>query len=597
MYHQLTSDGDWVVSCKKYTLTLSPREALGKLVIEGTHQRHFFFLGGACNVGTRQDETIAFGEVFVQSNSNGLRIEIPQKSNLWNRKRFVCLCGEEYLEFFIEIEGHGALESVYFLRGFFNGEERGMSSDIDEIYSTAPNFQERLFFAPGDSFGISAGDYLEMPVGAQALASPCYCMGLHDRRDAGYLSVGLATRPGNWTWDVFQWNPPVTIPVTGYAGDNALAGGFAAIYNGKEIVNGAWESPHLILAFAKNREDVLGSHLEFCYQAGWLPRPEPRPQPAWWLEPIYCTWHDQSGLAASEVGFDPQKINSRAQELCTQELCEHWVNLLAEKNCKPGTVILDATWAIHLNSGEPDSQKWDDLRGWIECCHERGIRVFIWALAWAIEGLPIEECMTRDDKPVACDITNPDYVARFREMIRRWFSNAPDCLNADGVKLDGQLNLPTGRNLKNTANLWGLELQHLYLKILHTEAKKHNPEACISTFSLHPYLAEFTDMVRLADLYTHRPTARVTMQHRAALYRQTMPHTAIDTDGNIRFCATDDFISEFEAQASEGIPSLYAAEWAWRARWFQPARLEKFRDADYAAFSKIFAEYKKREHP
>jgi hypothetical protein len=113
---------------------------------------------------------------------------------------------------------------------------------------------------------------------------------------------------------------------------------------------------------------------------------------------------------------------------------------------------------VNVSSGAPDPEKWPDMRGWIESCHRRGVRVFVWAPAWATEGLPVEECITRDGKPVVCDITNPKHLQRFRETIRRWFSAAPDCLNADGIKLDGQLSVPTGPNLRSHGDIWGLQV-------------------------------------------------------------------------------------------------------------------------------------------
>jgi hypothetical protein len=56
-------------------------------------------------------------------------------------------------------------------------------------------------------------------------------------------------------------------------------------------------------------------------------------------------------------------------------------------------------------------------------------------------------------------------------------------------------------------------------------------DVCISTFVAHPYLADTSDMVRLADMYHSRLTTRRAMQQRAEVYSYTMPHTLIDTDG------------------------------------------------------------------
>ena len=584
MKTQKLANGAVRIDTACYLLELRPKDALAYLVIKKTHQKHLFFPGGACNPAGKRDETRGFGPVSAVSKDGMTVLTFAEQSTLWKGKRHTWLCGEKSIEVFYELEGRGDIERAHFFRGYLDGEERGMGSEMDEVFSTCPNFQEKLFFHPGESFTLSAGDHLELPVGAQALASPCYCVGLHDRRDKAFWSVGLATIPGKYTWDAFQWNPPALLPPTPYVGDSVIGGAFAAVYDGKLRINGAWQSPRLIMTFARDSYDVLRQYLSYCYRHGYLQRPPRRKQAAWWSEPIYCTWHDQTAMATTPKAF----------EFCTQKLTDKWVRLLEKNDCKPGIVILDATWAVNLNSGEPDKRKWPAMRTWIEQCHKRGIRVFVWICSWSTEGLPPEECITRDGKPVACDITNPKYVRRFQEMIRRWFSDAPDCLNADGIKVDGQLGVPTGTGLRNHGGVWGLELQRLYLKTLYEAAKNFKPDVCISTFTLNPLLAEYTDMVRIADMYTTRLTAHETMLHRAALYRIAQPQAVIDTDGQLAFYTLDDYSNELAEQAKIGVPALYAAELVKRKRFFLPARVTKMTKEDYRVFAKVFRQHRER---
>ncbi len=584
------------VETSRYILEINPAQAQALLIIKGTHQRYLFFPGGACNPLGKRDETMAFGRISKTRAGNTVTITLPEKSSRWQRKVCTYVCAEDYIEFFYTVEGRDTIERAHFFRGYFHGEERGMACDIDEVYSTCPNFQEKLYFHPGESLTISAGNCLDLPVGCQALASPCYCMGLHDRRDSKFVSVGLATQPGRYTWDAFQWNPPVLLPVTAYVPDNVLAGAFAAVYDGKLKIQGQWESPRLVLMFADDHYDVLKKYLQHCRQFGYLPKPPRRKPAAWWLEPIYCTWHDQVAKAGATNVFDGTGGSVKASDVCTQKLCDRWVKMLEKQHCKPGTVILDATWAIHQNSGMPDLKKWPDMRRWIDQCHARGIRVFLWFAAWLPEGLPPEECITRNGTPVAGDVTNPAYRSRFRETIRRWFADGPDCLNADGIKIDGMLGVPTGAGLKNHGNLWGLELQKVFLKMLYEEAKRYKPDVCISTFALNPYLAEFTDMVRVGDMYNSRVTAHNTLLHRVALYNIAMPHAVIDTDGQFSHYALDDYASELFRQAELGVPTLYNAEWVYRHRWFQPLCITKLTPTDYKEFARVFAEHRQALH-
>jgi len=587
------ANGGIRVEARKYLLELRPGDAMAYLEIKGTHLKHLFFPGGACNPVGKRDETGGFGPVKAQSGGGVTTLTFAERSSLWKEKRHVWICREESIEAGYSLRGSGDLSRAQYFRGYLNGEERGMGSEMDELYSTCPNFQEKLFYHPGESFILSAGNALELPVAGQALASPCYCVGLHDRRDKAFWSVGLATLPGQYTWDSFEWNPPALIPPTPFMGDSVLGGGFAAVYDGKLKVRGSWQSPRLVMTFARDRYDVLRRHLDYCQERGYLPRPARRKPVAWWRAPIYCTWHDQIAKSCATTQRDGVGLGLNASEFCTRKLTDRWVRLLEKNHCKPGIVILDAAWAVNLNSGEPDVRKWPAMRQWVEECHQRDIRVFVWSAAWAIEGLPAEECITCDGKPVACDITHPKYVARFREMIRRWFSDAPDGLNADGVKMDGLLSLPTGAGLRNHGGVWGLELQRLYLKNLWEAAKEQKPEACVSTFALNPLLAEYTDMVRIADMYTGRLTAHETMRHRAALYRMAQPQAIIDTDGQLAHYTLPGYNAELAEQARIGSPTLYAAELVYRKRFFLPLSITRMTKEDYREFARVFAAHRK----
>ena len=581
-------NGSVDIKAARYNLRIDAGDRLALLRVKRARRRFMFFAGGACNPVGESDETLAGAAPSVSRAGDARVIALQESSSAWTEKTCFFVCREDSIEFFYTLKGRGQVERAQFFRGRFNGAWLGFAGDFDEIYTTAPNFMERLYYHPGEYYYISAGNNkTPMTVRGQALASPCHCMGLHDRRDKVYLSVGLAARPGRYTWDAMEWNPPDHDHI-----QHGLGGGFAALYDGKLHIDGEWESPRLVMTFARGRDKALPTYLKHCYKHGYIPRPRRRRIPGWWREPIYCTWHDQVALAHDTRTRLKQQINNF--DTCTQELTDRWVRRLESKGCRPGIVILDAMWQEHLNTPEPRPELWPDMRAWIEDCHARDIRVFLWTAAWSKEGLPADECVTRDGEPVACDITNPKYERRFREMIRRWFSDAPDALNADGVKVDGCLGLPTGKGLSNHEGLWGLELQRRYLATLYDEAKKHKKDVCVSTYVANPYLADVTDMVRLGDMYTTRLTAHDTMLHRAEVYRQTMPYAALDTDGQFSHYMLDDYANEVAAQAEIGAPSLYTAEWVYKTRPFLFTRAGKLTASDYKEFARVFAAYRRK---
>ncbi len=582
------------VSGANYILELAHDSFMAKLQLRSSCQRYYFAAGGDCPaVGTPDALTDFSTWRIVRRDEQRITLCRELASPLWESKVFHIEADANSLEFYFELESATLqpLEAVRFFRLCRAGTEYGFAGNFDEVCNTAPNFQERRYYHPTERFRITAGNDFGPNIGSQALASPLPVMGLHDRRENCFWTVGAAAVSGENDWDDFYWNPQPVIPQTSYPGDDLYGGGFSLEYYGKRTIRGRWRTPSLLMTGADDASDIIPQFLETAFLKNYLPRPVRRRRENWWNTPIYCTWHDQTSYARIHAPERP------AGDFCTRQLTEEWLAQLDAHDCRPGIVILDDKWQLCKNAADPDPDKWPNFREWVDSCHQRNIRVFLWNLAWTVEGLPDDECITdADGKPVACDVTNPKFAARFQNMIRRYFSAAPDGLNCDGIKLDGQLNLPTGRGLKNYGNVWGLELQRRYLELLHDTAKKVKPDVCISTFCANPYLERYCDMVRIADMYASRLTPHDAMLHRAEVYRQTMPTCLIDTDGQFnQHLGDDDYADELEEQRRIGIPSLYNAQWLYRWRFFLPIEPGELTQADYRTIAAVFRRF--RETP
>ena len=110
--------------------------------------------------------------------------------------------------------------------------------------------------------------------------------------------------------------------------------------------------------------------------------------------------------------------------------------------------------------------------------------------------------MELDGEPVSFDPTNPMFIKRLKDGIRRMLSSEKGCYNADGFKIDGTNSQPAGCDLKNHGSVWGHELLRQFLGTLYDESKKIKEDALISVFTANPYYHDVCDMVRLGDLYT-----------------------------------------------------------------------------------------------
>lgn len=577
-----------VIDSLHYTMTLAVPPAPSYFFYKKSGRLFGFIAAGDCDPAGGSDGTLSSGKwQYHVSEDGSVQLRREETSSVWEHKAFLIHARHDGVEFQHELSGKGVLNEVRFFRACFDGREYGFAGDIDEVYSAAPNFREQHYYHTSSRVCISYGNDLSVATGAHALASVPHVMALHDRRDRAYLAAGVFAPQGEYLWDDFLWNPDAKLPPTDYAGDALLGGGFAVSYAGKKTVDGTWLSPRLVFTFPDREDEILKCALEYAYRKNDLPRPVKREQPAWWRTPIYCPWHDQSALFMKDEA-DYHKAHCSAGEFCTEEWTERWLNLLISHDAKPGIVILDDQWQKRLISADPDTDKWPDLRGWIERCHERGIRVFLWYPAWHRQEIPADEAITRNGEIVCGDITLPKHEARVREMIRRYFSDAPDGLNADGIKIDGLLGLPVGSGLKNHADLWGLELQRCFLRVVYEEAKKTKASSCVSVYTANPYLDAYTDMVRLADMYTSRLTPRNAMLDRKAVYDATHPYAPLDTDGQLNFHQTEDYIDTLVLEAELGVPTLYNAEFVRRHRlFFQPA-YHPFTENDYREISRIF---------
>ena len=590
-----SENGDLVVEnrCGKLTLALPPHPSF--FLCKTTGRLFAMIAGGDCSAVGRHDEVSAVGEWRTERQADGtLLIRREDISPLWEKKCFCIRVTASAFSWYHELTGEGMLEDIRWFRGCFMGYEYGFAGNFDEIYSAAPNFWEKQWFHPCDRVVISNGTDCRTKIGMHALASVPHVMGLHDRRDRTQMGVAVFAEPGEYLWDDMVWNPDVVIPPSDYEGDLTRAGGFAIRYCGKKHVRGSWRSPQLVFTFPETVEKTLAEALEYAYGANLLPRPGKHENAPWWSEPIYCTWDDQTAATFKGEG-DFHRLEGACPGIYASEYwTERWLKKLLEHNIKPGIIILDDKWQKSKLAADPDPEKWPDMRRWIDSCHRRGIRVFLWELAWHKEDIPAEEAITRDGEIVAGDVTNPLYEKRLREKMHRYFSDGPGCLDADGVKIDGLMALPTGPGLKNHENLWGLELQRRFLEIVRSEAKKAKPDACISTFAANPYLDEFTDMVRLGDMFVSRLSTEESMRVRHAVFRTTDPFVPIDTDSQINYNTDPDYLHAWELGAELGIPTIYNAEFVRRSRYFFLPEYRTLTEKEYEKIAGIFSAYRRR---
>jgi hypothetical protein len=317
-------------------------------------------------------------------------------------------------------------------------------------------------------------------------------------------------------------------------------------YEGHSRVAGRRRLPAIVFDFGHDEYDTLARHVLSLHAGGALPRPRSGSRPEWWNEPVVCGWGAQCHAAALAAG-SPQAYSR-------QDLYEALLATLGERGISPGIVVIDDKWQATYGGNEVDTERWPDLRGFVDRQHAQGRRVLLWLKAWDPEGVPQDECVNNAaGLPVAVDPSHLRYERRLRAAVRRMLGEA-GC-NADGFKVDFTARGPSGPGLRANGRLWGLELLRRYLETLYTEAKRIKPDALIMTHTPHPYLADVTDMIRLNDL-SHTPNIEAAMRHRARVARLACPAALIDTD-NWPMADRAAWRAYIALQPELGVPSLY----------------------------------------
>jgi hypothetical protein len=319
----------------------------------------------------------------------------------------------------------------------------------------------------------------------------------------------------------------------------------------------------------------LRRHRDDLVSRGFAPPAEPRSQPDWWLQPIFCGWGEQCHLEKVKGGL--------AADHATQANYDEFLARLAEHGVAPGIVVLDDKWQATYGANEPDGEKWPDLKGWIARRHDAGQHVLLWWKAWDPEGVPPELCVRNaDGVPVALDPGNPATRAFLRAAVDTMLS--PDGLDADGFKVDFTARTPSGRALEHAGGGWGIALLHELLAIVYGAAKEAKADALVMTHTPHPSFADVTDMIRLNDMVSGEIVPQMTF--RADVVRAALPELPIDTD-DWRIPDKRSWREFLEVKPELGVPSLYYAT-------HLDATGEPLDEGDYSAVRRVWDEWKER---
>jgi len=522
-----------------------------------------------------------------------LRLVILTKSNLWKKKETFYIFRPDGLEYYIRVKGKGVIDRVYFFMGILQNMVIGSIPGFDYYSPCCPNFLGKKHFSPDEYFSINVG--LETTYWGPALNSGPFLYTFFKEGVKQCFSAGLIAKREENIFQCFDFNhKPKEVLDTHSNIVNTQS--FSIGYFGKLKIDGEWESPHLIFQFGKSKKDCLKKYCQLLESRGAIPQAKKSRIYKWWLKPIFCGWHEQVAIGKKrekeEASKEELESANYIMDECTQKNHEEWLGIMLKNKIPIGTVIIDAKWQKKFATFEVDKSKWSDMRGFIDGCHQKGIKVLLWIQAWSKEGLVKRECIHKEGVSVSMDPTSPEYQRRLEQGIEYMLSASPDCLNADGLKIDGTATIPVDYKIKTYLDMYGFELQHYYLSVIYKKAKSVKKDALISVYIANPYFRDVCDMVRLGDLYSVYGRPVDTLMERAEVVKISMKTKLIDTDGNFRFSMEDNFLKELEEQVRIGIPTIYQAKNLIHRRTFNSPVFRTFRTADYQKIKEVLDRYK-----
>ena len=147
--------------------------------------------------------------------------------------------------------------------------------------------------------------------------------------------------------------------------------------------------------------------------------------PSWHRAPIFCGWAEQTTQA--------ENAKANANTYATQKNYTAWIAEAEERGIPISTIVIDDKWQKYYGTFEIDTDKWPDMKGFVERQHKKGRHVLLWTASYWAEGLPDEMCIFNSKgKKLFADVANPAY----EELIRKQITYLVSEVGIDGFKED-----------------------------------------------------------------------------------------------------------------------------------------------------------------
>lgn len=300
-----------------------------------------------------------------------------------------------------------------------------------------------------------------------------------------------------------------------------------------------YTAPRLMLTFPTDEWDALAEYYSKLREYGLIaPIPmEQKAWPAWWKRFVADCYGDQ----CTQLQYNWLTADDWASPDYNTQWLYNWLDN-AEKRLGQTdfTIVIDAFWQYEWSIDPyPDQNRFSELRGFMDECHRRGHKVLLWILPFAADTrkhLPQEtQTLAERFQVLSCDKNNiphvdwsSDHIEQYiTELCRVLFSNESDCLDADGVKIDGPFLISDPMSTSYSHPEKGIGVKELlrFYRMFTSTAQQFKPDALINTSTVNPFFENDIHINRLGD-----QSVREEREIRARIASLVAPNMLLDSD-------------------------------------------------------------------
>lgn len=366
----------------------------------------------------------------------------------------------------------------------------------------------------------------------------------------GWVSFGLLDMPDSYR---YRLEEDLSILTESCGGNKQIPAG--QVYH----------MPKMLITFPENEWHGIRLFREKMMEYGrYIPAKKSlSEQPAWWRDPIICTYGDElSTLLLPDVRMNDPRFNA------------DWVRMLVDTaehkwGIQHINIVLDAFWQIQFAlDPKVDEARFGNMRDFVEEMHARGHHVIAWitpvfdsiANGFETRSQKLDVLSTTAISPLGVkgsyviDMTSDNIEEYYRQVCQVLFGRGEGEYNFDGVKLDymALIRDPAKHGpYKHPERGLGMREMMLFYNAFYKAAKLAKADALIDCSITDPRAEHLIDINRLHD--THAGT--VEKELRALVSTTACPDLMIDSDGALMY--TDWAKHHYICAAIYSTPSNY----------------------------------------